>query len=225
MSSFMIANSAGQYIRHDKSSNKYVPVNGKSYGTVWQDRLKAANIRGTLPAQYRSMFQVVEVDDIQNATPPAANRYRYDASTDSMQEKSSASPRQQEVNDTNVLIGQLKKLEDWKPRIDNVIQFIQEVNDRVENLRSMLATAEQELCDLNHHIEFNRLNAYQGYLVYKKIRGILQRRREIKDEMHILNLIKGNINSTEIQSGIDNISNQYYVPRVDINLFQEGIQS
>lgn len=225
MSSFMIANSAGQYIRHDKSSNKYVPVNGKSYGTVWQDRLKAANIRGTLPAQYRSMFQVVEVDDIQNATPPAANRYRYDASTDSMQEKSSASPRQQEVNDTNVLIGQLKKLEDWKPRIDNVIQFIQEVNDRVENLRSMLATAEQELCDLNHYIEFNRLNAYQGYLVYKKIRGILQRRREIKDEMHILNLIKGNINSTEIQSGIDNISNQYYVPRVDINLFQEGIQS
>ena len=225
MPSFMIANSAGQYIRHDKSSNKYVPVNGKSYGTVWQDRLKAANIRGTLPAQYRSIFQVVEVDDIQNATPPAANRYRYDASTDSMQEKSSISSRQQEVNDANLLIGQLKKLEDWKPRIDNVIQFIQEVNDRVENLRTMLSTADKELCDLNHYIEFNRLNAYHGYLVYKKMRGILQRRREIKDEMHVLGLIKSNINTSEIQNGINNISNQHYTPRVDASLFQEGIQS
>jgi len=68
-----------------------------------------------------------------------------------------------------------------------IISIYQSVINRYENNLDIIKQAEEELNDLNHECELSEpKDMYKGYLMYKQIREVRQRRRLAKDENEIL---------------------------------------
>ena len=55
-----------------------------------------------------------------------------------------------------------------------------------------LSEVESMIVDLEHYIEFSVLNARDGYVAYKKLHNLLLRRRKIKNEQKVVNMITKN---------------------------------
>ena len=85
-----------------------------------------------------------------------------------------------------------------------------------------LSIADQKITDINHYIEFNKLNACQGYKMSKLLQDTLQERREIKDKLEILRDVSG-FNLKSINNGklttIQQRKQKKYTPRVLKELF------
>ena len=55
-----------------------------------------------------------------------------------------------------------------------------------EEMRKMESLLDKELADIDHIIEFSNFNGYEGYLLAKRMKDILITRREIKNELRIM---------------------------------------
>lgn len=94
---------------------------------------------------------------------------------------------------------------------------------RKDKLTDQLSTVDKEICDILHYIEFCNLNAAQGYKVYKMIKERRIRRRSIKNELQVLDIILGKkISETatdEIEKAVAGMDKRKYEPRVMSELF------
>lgn len=85
-----------------------------------------------------------------------------------------------------------------------------------------LSIADQKITDINHYIEFNKLNACQGYKMSKLLQDTLKECREIKNELEILGQVNGfsmkSISNGKIKTAC-NIKQKKYKPRVLKELF------
>lgn len=86
-----------------------------------------------------------------------------------------------------------------------------------------LSKVDQELSDVNHYIEFCNLNAAQGYKAYKMIKDRRIKRRSIKNELQVVDIILSKkISETatdEIKKAIAGMDQRTYEPRVLNELF------
>lgn len=76
--------------------------------------------------------------------------------------------------------------------ITSTVSVIQDFADIVtysaeneEELLSVLRTLDRQLSDIQHYIEFTDLSGVDGFRIYKKMQGILQRRRQVKYHLKI----------------------------------------
>ena len=94
---------------------------------------------------------------------------------------------------------------------------------RKEELCEELSFVDRELSDINHYIEFCNLNAAQGWKAYKMIKERRIKRRSIKNEIQILNIILDKkISDTvtnEILESMSKMDKRTYEPRVMNELF------
>lgn len=115
--------------------------------------------------------------------------------------------------------------------LTQVNSFITDAPARVEELKKQINNHNNMIVDIQHFIEFNSLNAADGYKVQAKMKAILNKRRELKEELEYLELIgaqskrclKKDDALSVISSAIHNkkevIENRAYVPRVLVELF------
>jgi hypothetical protein len=93
-------------------------------------------------------------------------------------------------------------------------------------LSQRLSQIDQEITDIQHYIEFHKLNAAEGYKVYKLLQDKLLVRRGIKDDMakfQILNNAKvSDIFDGTLEKNLEVLANRTYTPRVLKELFTEG---
>lgn len=93
-------------------------------------------------------------------------------------------------------------------------------------LSQRLSQIDQEITDIQHYIEFHKLNAAEGYKVYKLLQDKLLIRRGIKDDMakfQILNNAKvSDIFDGTLEKNLEVLANRTYTPRVLKELFVEG---
>lgn len=61
--------------------------------------------------------------------------------------------------------------------------------ERYQELMTSLSSIELEICDIYHYIEFNALNAAEGFKAYKLLHEALLRRRAFKDEISLFNAL------------------------------------
>ena len=99
------------------------------------------------------------------------------------------------------------------------------INKRNAQLEKMLSTEDRAICDLEHYLEFSEgLDMYKSWLVMKNLKTRLQKRRDIKREMKVLNAIFTNSISTKGMNNINKIGNAIetsgYVPRELPELFE-----
>ena len=92
-----------------------------------------------------------------------------------------------------------------------------------EYLRKQLSNVDLEICDIEHYIEFFTLDAAKGYKAYRMLKGRLEQRRNIKDEMARVNcFLSGgsqDFSSGKVADQIHGLDDRCYIPRVLSELF------
>lgn len=114
--------------------------------------------------------------------------------------------------------------------IDSMNTFSEQVNQVTsckEELRSIISYTDLEISDLLHYIEFHKFSAAEGYKLCKKLQEICDRRREAKNKLHVINVVKGqsceNIMSGNASRTIESlVGNKQYQPRVFSDLFKDN---
>ena len=113
---------------------------------------------------------------------------------------------------------------DIKEKLHDVQDFILYTEARKELLNRLLSQEDMKIVDIEHAAEFYKLNASQGYKLYKMLREARINRRKYKDELEEIDSIrKCGFNMQRADEMIDEISklnNRRYNPRVLEELFR-----
>lgn len=203
---FMISDGKGAYLRRD-ANGYYSAVRNKALGTVWDSREKANNIlHNCVNKNLRYRYNVVEIDD-----KPAQSEV-----------KNSIIPPKPKPQPTIQLDGSVAEL---KRKIEQISDIICGTEARKNELTIALSNIDKELTDLDHSLELNNMNAYQGYLYAKIRKRCLEKRRKIKDELAVLVWL-GDCKVTEVTlhdivENIQGLDNRKYQPRVLMDLFTD----
>ena len=219
---YIIANGLGKFIRHDLPTNRYVEVVGQRYATTWTDPAKALNIKNSLSSALRKSYSLYQIEE-QSDTP-------MDSAHSASDNAASAESEAPIMPPASIVVGRAASdlactdddISKWFESIDTFLDFMKDSSSKKEMLVNRLSVSDREISDIYHYIEFNdRLNAYQGWLAYKRLQNSLKKRRKIKRELDVISKLCDPL----IQSVFNNIktSDQLrYEPRVLHSLFEEG---
>ena len=93
-------------------------------------------------------------------------------------------------------------------------------------LRDELSKLDLQVSDLLHYIEFHKFSAAEGYKLSKKLQIVLDQRRELKNKIESICIIKkcSDISDGTLIKQLKNIDKKKYKPRILNDLFSEGKQ-
>lgn len=116
------------------------------------------------------------------------------------------------------------ELIEWKEKITMFQSFADQVEKKMEELNHELSNIDQEICDINHYIEFEKLNAYQGWVACKMLQIRFRQRRKIKNKISVLqSLGNSKVSSsclTNVLTKIGGLNDLTYEPRRLSSLFK-----
>lgn len=106
----------------------------------------------------------------------------------------------------------------WIDKIQTFNGLAKEAEERKKELSEEHAAIERKKIDVEHDIEFTkRANACVGYKKFRELQRVLERRREIKDELFVLGLILGSslgqVAKDHIEKSIEGLTNRKYTYR------------
>lgn len=116
----------------------------------------------------------------------------------------------------------------WLDKFGICEDIISEARTERDELESKLSNIDKEISNILHSIELEKSkNAYQGYLEYKKMKSVLERRRNIKDEKmileHILKMNFSSFDADQIDKAIKGLANRKFKLRmVEVNDLQNA---
>lgn len=200
MPTYMITDGNGSYIRHDKTTNRYVPVKSKLSATVWTDGTKAVNIHHALPKKVKDVYRVISESDVRSMSPV----------------QPAPSEGTQELCPAN--------LAELKSRLEDAVDLLTETSGRIALLEQHLSSIDKEVVDIEHFIEFNQLNACDGYNAYRKLHDRLLLRRSIKNELRVrsflVSLNSAIVTLSRARDEVVAVDSQTYTPRILTELFE-----
>lgn len=98
-----------------------------------------------------------------------------------------------------------------------------DIRARKRELSTELSKVDKEITDIRHYIEFYPLSASKGYQMAKLMKDCLIKRREIKDEIELLERIQvmtvGHIGNGKGRDDLCKLTEKHYQPRVLKELF------
>ena len=115
--------------------------------------------------------------------------------------------------------------------VDNIITELKKIDASVfdaekDILNKKLSKIDQEITDIQHYIEFNRLNAAEGYKAFKLLQDKLLERRVIKDDFSKFQVLSdskiSDIFNGNLDKSLSALDKRTYTPRVLKELFEEG---
>ena len=226
---YVLTDGKGNYIRYDVGKNQYVKAKGKYVAERWLDRTTARNVlKNSLPKNIKKKFKVVEVEDDRtpvnintNTSIPDPQIVVSPIPAFIYSEKDTAEPIK---DNTDIIFGSDTCNDEntcSNPELrDEVVNTVfADIANRKVTLNNKLSEVDRKICDVLHYIEFNKLNACDGYKAYKMIREYRLERRTIKDEIEMLDDVYNNITKL-IEESINRLSNRKYKPRELPELFK-----
>ena len=188
------------YIKLDKGK----PVTCSSVNAQRFEESKARNILDSLPKPLRRLgFSVEFVPEI----VPKAIPNNITSEGNVLENESRYQPSE-EINR-------------WIDDFGKCGDIISEAEIRKEELKVRQSELDKELSDLLHIIEIEKSkDLYNGWKVYKKIRENRIHRREVKDELLIIQNVLSQIKDPEVfkrdrvQKAVDGLSNRKYTFRI-----------
>lgn len=207
---YMITDNRGSYIRYDLLSQKYVSIRSKDFASTWSDRAKANNIlNNCIPGNMRKKYFVKEIEEkSQKEDAPEKKKKEFPV-------QEAKKIMSMEIHNSNT--------QEWEDGFQKVESFFVDVDERKKELAEKIGVVDREISDIQHYIEFNNLNAYQGWLAASMLKNRLKQRREYKDELFLLSRVHrcslsekeiSDVRETSIQ-----LKNRKYSPRVLKELF------
>ena len=93
-------------------------------------------------------------------------------------------------------------------------------NGCLTKLNSELSRINEEILDIEHFIEFSKLNVPNAYNAYKMLRDTLNERRRIKDAITAATELYNNCDVDKLAESRDTLNNRHYNPRRLPGLFK-----
>lgn len=198
-----------QYIITDGSrfiyrnhSGRYVPIQSEPMADVFSKRQAEGIYNNSLPKALKSVFHVE----------------KYDKPPDDVKQVTRS-----ELNNNTEKVMVSENIQRWLDKVSDLNGLVKDAQRKKEELTKQLHNLEDELLDIEHYIEFSNLNAAQGYKASKDIKDCRAKRRSVKNELLVLNIILeqqiDNRVSKEIYKRIQGIDRRTYKPRVRTDLF------
>ena len=111
----------------------------------------------------------------------------------------------------------------WLDKINDMNGLVKDATERKEILEKQLHDLEDEKQDIEHYIEFQNLNAAQGYKASKELKICRVKRRSVKNELAVINIILNqsikDILNNEVRNKVEELDRRTYKPRVRTDLF------
>lgn len=188
MSKYVVTDGV-KYLRQNHSGEYY--LESVSNATAWNTFKQALNaLNNGVPKRIRNSFFV---------------------------EKANKSANNKETNLQKLIEADTSDFNRWLSSIGNFKRFVNTIEDEKNSLASELSNIDKEICDLNHYIEFGKLNAYQGWTAYEMLKLSLIQRRKIKNALYIISEIQerryGTSESESAKTAITKLNNRIYTPR------------
>lgn len=198
-----------QYIITDGSrfiycnhAGKFVPTSSETMADTFTKKQAEGIYKNSLPKALRTIFRVEKYD-----CPPQnvkqVDQYALEKNTEKVM-----------VTD-NIQI--------WLDKIENMNGLIKDATKRKEVLERQLQDLEDERLDIEHYIEFQNLNAAQGYKASKELKICRIKRRSVKNEPAVINIIleqkMKEFLGKEVYQKIEELDKRTYRPRIRTDLF------
>lgn len=210
MCMYVITDSKGNYIRKD--GDRYVPIKSEKGAMQWSELSKANNVLlHGLNNRLRTNYKVVAVKEPSEETVNMDNVM--DINTDNIMD---ISFEESDGDNSNV----------WEKRLQDIFSFANDAQNRFIELNNSLSIVDKKITDVQHYIEFNKLNACEGWKCFNLLQSLLRERRLIKDEREILKKILdyglNKKNMGQLCREIKNSKNKIYTPRALPELFSSN---
>lgn len=131
---------------------------------------------------------------------------------------------------TPTLLDQLNN--NWKEKLTELCYLSSHTNEYQNNLNQMLSDVDKEICDLLHFLEFNDPDNATRLQVVEMLQQRSRRRREIKNEIEKIALMKENflddsfaLKLNQCLEHMERMQNRIYTPRKLKSLFEEQADS
>ena len=190
-----------RWIMRDRKG-KYVPTSCEALADVFTNNQATGIFQSNLSKALKSVFRVQKIDE-----PP----------------KLIKQISQETVQENTEKVSTAENVQRWIDKIEGLNGLATEALHRKDELVQQLSKVDQELSDVNHYIEFCNLNAAQGYKAYKMIKDRRIKRRSIKNELQVVDIILSKkiceTATDEIQKAIAGMDQRTYEPRVLNELF------
>ena len=184
-----------RWIMRDRKG-KYVPTSCEALADVFTNKQATGIFQSNLSKALKSVFRVQKIDE-----PP----------------KLIKQISQETVQENTEKVSTAENVQRWIDKIEGLNGLATEALHRKDELVQQLSKVDQELSDVNHYIEFCNLNAAQGYKAYKMIKDRRIKRRSIKNELQVVDIILSKkiceTATDEIQKAIAGMDQRTYEPR------------
>lgn len=198
-----------QYIITDGSrfifrnyAGKYVPTPSEAMADLFTKKQAEGICKSSLPKALRGIFHIK----------------KYDIPPENVKQVS----RQDLKNNTEkVMIAE--NIQVWLNKIANMNGLVKDAIKQKEILEKQLQKLEDERLDIEHYIEFQNLNAAQGYKASKELKNCRIKRRTVKNELAVIDIILSHkmeeIVSNEVHQKVKELDKRTYRPRIRTDLF------
>lgn len=190
-----------RWIMRDRKG-KYVPTSCEALADIFTNKQATGIFQSNLSKALKSVFRVQKIDEPSKLIKQIS---------------------QETAQENTERVSTAENIQRWINKIDGLNGLATEALHRKDELVQQLSKVDQELSDVNHYIEFCNLNAAQGYKAYKMIKDRRIKRRSIKNELQVVDIILSKkiceTATDEIQKAIVGMDQRKYEPRVLNELF------
>lgn len=195
------------------ASNRLVPTNEKEQASKFTLGKANSVIQTMIKPMQRYQYIIREVESEKTETTVQENSVQY------------MDVKEEDCFETMFDMTDM----DWINYIQTLIIFCSDLKQYRVNLNYLLSQVDKEICDIMHYIEFNNLDAANGYKMYKMLKDCRLRRRKIKDDLEKINMIIPALADKELKeklktclSQMKGLEHRKYAPRVLSELFEEA---
>lgn len=200
MSQYIITD--GSRFIYRNHSGKFVPTSSETMADVFTKKQADGIYKNSLPKALKSIFYIDKYD-----CPPG--NVKQVSQCDLVK------------NTEKVMIAE--NIQVWLDKINDMNSLIKDASKRKEILEKQLQDLEDEKLDIEHYIEFQNLNAAQGYKASKELKICRMKRRSVKNELTVINIIleqkMKEVVGSEVLNRIQRLDNRTYKPRIRKDLF------
>lgn len=192
----------------------------KNYKNVYI-RLNENGKAITCSEKEKTVFEYSKAKNILNCLPKTLKKLRF--KVEAIPEIIHSTALTEENKASNVLINDgyvpASNVSRWIEKFGICDDIIQEAKIRKNELLELLSNSDRELSNELHKIELEKnKNACEGFLAYKRIKSILTKRREVKDELMIIsNVIKMDfrcLDSDNVKKAVEGLANRKFTLRI-----------
>ena len=200
MSQYIITD--GERFIYSNHSGKFVPTSSEAMADIYTKKQAESICKNSLPRALKNIFHVERYD----SPPPNIRQVDHSDMVKNTEKVMTAD---------NIQV--------WLEKIESMNGLAKEAAERKEILIKQLHDLEDEKQDIEHYIEFQNLNAAQGYKASKELKICRVKRRSVKNELAVINIILSqsikDILNNEVYQKVEELDKRTYNPRIRTDLF------